>query len=408
MKRILFLGIALCHLGTFAQEINLGSLKKEAGNSPIRYVSVGSVLSAGIRDGGVFEAGQKTSFPALLAIQLGIENFKQPLIPDNGTGFKKVSVDKYGVLKFQETKGLNDSERNVRLPEITDDIDNLAIPYQKVFDIFESDETKANPLYDNRSYRHLKRYAKGQGKIPSYFDLVRSKQSKIDFFTFEFGLHDFVQFIQAGGYGSDITFISERESVGEDKLLKLLTQSTSKGVILNVPDYLKFPIFRRYSLSKLASMSNQPQLYVEHWQKTHVREAKQGDIFLSKGSVIKLIENGNIGSFDNPVKDEDVFDVEEQRFASPIGYNVLLTKLSEKYDLPIVDIYTLYNSILDGEYVAEEGITVDISYPGGNFFSNDGITPTALGQAIITNEIIKVINKSYGANISLLSLKKFL
>lgn len=409
MKRIIFLGILVCHFGSFAQEPNLGTLKKEGSNSPLKYVAVGSVLSAGVRDGGVYEAAQKTSFPALLAEQMGIVDFKQPLLAGNGTGFKTVSIDKNGILKFQETKGLDDTQKNATLPRLNSEVDNLSVPYQKVFDIYSSDEDKINPLFDNRSFRHLQRFSENQNTKMSYFDILKAKAGKIDFFTFEFGFHDFVQFIEAGGYATDIIYISNRESVGEEKVLEILKENTSNGVILNVPDFLKFPIFNRYTLSKLYASTGMPQIYIEHWQKTHIRGAQQGDVFLPKSSLTGLLEKGNIGTTEqNPIKDEDVLDTDEQRFVRPGAYNKTLAIYAKKYNLPIVDLYTVYNQILDGEYITDEGVTIDPSFPGGNFFSQDGITPTALGQAIITNEIIKVINKYYYSSIPLLSLKRFL
>ena len=54
-----------------AQTPDLGTLAKNKGTS-IKYVAIGSSLSAGVRDGGVYAAAQQTSFPALLAQQMGI------------------------------------------------------------------------------------------------------------------------------------------------------------------------------------------------------------------------------------------------------------------------------------------------------------------------------------------------
>lgn len=404
----IFIGLFSNLIVAQAQTPDLGTLTDNK-ETAIKYVAIGSSLSAGVRDGGVYAAAQQTSFPALLAQQMGITNFKQPILDGNGTGKKTVSLDKNGILKFQETKDFDDSKKNAILPKIDIEIDNLAIPYQKVFDIYESDENRVNPLYDNRSLRHLQRFGNSEQNKLSYFDILRRKTEKIDFFTFEFGSHDFVQFIEAGGYARDITYLMGRESMGEERLLRLLTQITSKGVILNVPNYLRFPIFQTYKLLNLKNLTGNSEIFVEHWQKTHVREAQPDDILLPKNSIIDLLKFGEKGSsVTNPLKDEDVLDVEEQRFSKPEGYNIVLAKFAENYKLPIVDIYSLYNRILDGEYLNDEGVTIDISFPNGNFFSADGITPTALGQAIITNEIIKVINVHYGAKIPSLSLKKFL
>jgi hypothetical protein len=144
-------------------------------------VSIGSSLSAGVRDGGVYAEAQKTSFPALLAQQMGIKDFKQPLLEGNGTGKKTASLDRNGILKITELKGLNDKTPNPQLPKVPGEVDNLAVPYQKVFDLFEADENNANGVYDNRSYRHLSRLSNDKKSMPY---LVENKKLKADFFTF--------------------------------------------------------------------------------------------------------------------------------------------------------------------------------------------------------------------------------
>jgi lysophospholipase L1-like esterase len=134
-KTNFFYPLALCcGLGTsqvLAQnsKVDLGQISNNNGN--FRYVAIGSSLSAGVRDGGVYAAAQQTSFPALLAQQMGINDFKQPLLPGNGTGRKTVAKDKNGILKFTETKGLSDKSANANLPKIVGEVDNLAVPYQK-------------------------------------------------------------------------------------------------------------------------------------------------------------------------------------------------------------------------------------------------------------------------------------
>ena len=400
----LLLGVCM-YTGVAAQKqaVDLGSL--DAGNGSFRYVAIGSSLSAGVRDGGVYAAAQQTSFPALLAQQMGIKDFKQPLLPGNGTGRKTVTKDKNGNLKFTEIKGLDDTSPDAQLPKVVGEIDNLAVPYLKVFDLFEGDENNANGVYDNRSYRHLARLSNDKKSLPY---LLENQKLKADFFTYEFGFHDFIQFAQNGGYTRDISFMCEREFTGEKVLLDKVSATVPNGVILNVPNYLNFPIFKMYSLEKAQSKLGTEILYVEHWQKSHVRPVDEYDILLPQGSVADLFAGGSSGlSAENPLKDEDVLDSEEQRFAGVFGYNKLLRIFADQKKLPYVDLEGLYDKVLNGEYQNADEMTVDPSYPGGNFFSADGITPTALGQAIITNEIIGVLNEHYKANIPLLNLKNY-
>ena len=60
------------------------------------------------------------------------------------------------------------------------------------------------------------------------------------------------------------------------------------------------------------------------------------------------------------------------------------------------------------EYTTDDGVKVDPSWPNGNFFSTDGINPSAFGQSIIANEAIKALNKQYGMDIPLISTREYL
>ena len=82
-------------------------------------------------------------------------------------------------------------------------------------------------------------------------------------------------------------------------------------------------------------------------------------------------------------------------FASKIGY-------------PIVDLFTLYKNIERGGFFTRDGVEVKGQWPGGNFFSADGITISAFGQSVITNEVIKIINSFYKSDIPYISTREFL
>ena len=85
----------------------------------------------------------------------------------------------------------------------------------------------------------------------------------------------------------------------------------------------------------------------------------------------------------------------------------VFTKLARDYGLALVDLNGLYKQIFSGKYTTEEGILVE-NKMSGNFFSADGISPTALGQAIIANEFIKAINAYYKMEIPLIKTAEYL
>ncbi|RFS13317.1 hypothetical protein [Emticicia sp. C21] len=102
MKKILFFSLIICHLNSFGQSIELGEIANKNGNI-LKYVAVGSTLSAGVRNGGVYADAQLTSFPALLSKQMGIANFNQALLEGNETGHKTVLFSDTDFSLFQGT-----------------------------------------------------------------------------------------------------------------------------------------------------------------------------------------------------------------------------------------------------------------------------------------------------------------
>ena len=85
--------------------------------------------------------------------------------------------------------------------------------------------------------------------------------------------------------------------------------------------------------------------------------------------------------------------------------NDQLINFNKKYGYGIVDIRSLYKKIASREgFNTDDGILINIA----NFFSNDGINPTILGQVVIANEVIKTINLTYKVDIPLISVREYL
>lgn len=395
-----------------AQTPDLGKLSNEG--KTIKYVAIGSSLSAGVRDGGVYAEAQQTSFPALLAQQMGISDFKQPLLEGNGTGRKSVTKDKFGNLKFTEIKSLDDKSPNAKLPKIIGEVDNLAVPYLKLLDIYEASSDQ-NPFVDKRSFKYLDRLlTKDEEGRTSYLSFV-GKLKDTNFFTYEIGFQDYVEYISSGGLGTSILYMGGRESYGETEVLSRLVNKKINGIIANVPDVLSFPIYKYFKNNKLQEQNEVNSIFISYLSGTGTRIANQNDLFLPTQNIINLFDknfpaNKKLGlSIETPLRDSDILSSDELETISIKGYNTaIITPLAKKYNLPIVDLYGLYEKIMIGNYETIDGVLIDPSYPYGNFFSADGTTPTALGQAVIANEFIQVINTTYSCNIPLVNTKDYL
>ncbi|MCF2446948.1 hypothetical protein L0657_23540 [Dyadobacter sp. CY345] len=400
-----FLALSFCPLK--AQEIELGSIKK--GSNKIRYIAVGGSISSGVQNGGINQEGQLAAFPNLLARSMGISSFSQPLFEGDykkGSGQVHAYV-KNGLLEISEATD-NAFIKSESLPKITKEIDNISIPYLKVREITVNENEPGTflPNFDKTSYQHLNRYsdANTEGKS-SYAKTLKSKINQLDFFTWELGADDFVEYYTGGGYGKHISYLTnDREGIfPENELIQMLVERGGKGAIANVPDILSLPYFNFYSYKNIVKKVG-AEIYVQRYQKNDVRMLDPRDRLLPTDNVTALFTSvSEIGRVpENPLFDEEVIGYEEIEQVNT--YNQWVDGFAKQNGLALVDLNSLYQKILKGDYVTEDGVKIDPSYPTGNFFSADGIHPSAVGQGVIANEFIRTINLYYGSKIALINI----
>ena len=134
-----------------------------------------------------------------------------------------------------------------------------------------------------------------------------------------------------------------------------------------------------------------------------------GDRLVPTKTVENMFNNKSKGII--RLSDYDVISLDRgeiQRY-EPKPYNEFeLKKVAESINLPIVDLYGIYKRILTNTYVTADGVKVNPDWKTGNFFSADGIYPTAFGQAVIANEVIKTINQHYKLSIPTVDTRFFL
>lgn len=69
--------------------------------------------------------------------------------------------------------------------------------------------------------------------------------------------------------------------------------------------------------------------------------------------------------------------------------------LSKQLKWAVVDITTIYTDIINEKYISPDGYRIS----SRQFFSEDGYSPSLIGQVVLANETIKAINKYYGTDI---------
>ena len=92
--------------------------------------------------------------------------------------------------------------------------------------------------------------------------------------------------------------------------------------------------------------------------------------------------------------------------AATTAYNNAIVSIATTNDLAIADMNAILNQLVSGLRI-ETGQLYTANYfsgpsnEGAVLFSLDGVHPNARGYAVITNEIIKVINRHYKSNLPL-------
>ena len=130
-------------------------------------------------------------------------------------------------------------------------------------------------------------------------------------------------------------------------------------------------------------------------------------MFLPTANVEAMFERARRGeTFAATLSDSDLTDAKEIRQGSPDVYNQRMRSKAVRDGFHVVDLEALYKSVYEGRYTTDDGYPIDGS-PRGNFFSADGVYPSAIGSAVIANETIKVINRAYKASIPLINVREF-
>ncbi|WP_159467147.1 hypothetical protein [Dyadobacter sp. 3J3] len=396
--------------------VNLGDLKGNSSTEPL-MISIGDAVEAGYRDGGLYRQGQLTSYPNLVARQMGLADFDQALFEKengNGTGYLVKSNTGYIPVFDEVTNNLAYTEKGSLLmkPYSGKVTDNFSAPYggRNIFGLNPSAQlsysidfylknpqpayyTNTNYLWVNKNVNTslFSRYvSNGYNTAWDYAKTITPDVALIstasDVFIFSY-LH--------GGHRG---LFGGSEFYWERQVLDYLKEKGTKSVLATVPDVLDFPYFKWYNYAKIAGkMGN--TIGIQSGDASTLPGADAETIFLPTREVVNVY-NGIFKRF--YLTDADV--IRKEEVSKPEMYNEILLRYAKQYNQPLVDFNAVYKKIMAGNYVTDDGFKIDPSYTNGNFFSMDGIYPSAIGQAVLANEVIKVLNSSYRAQIPLINI----
>jgi hypothetical protein len=422
----------------------------ELKGKPLRMVVIGGGVAAGVRDGGYFNEGIETSYPNLLARQMGI-SFNQPYFDAQDYN----GISKHERSGFNPTGGplpklklvtnnlavesANDSYFTLKKPQKFE-TDNFAFWNNSLghsyfnrtanASYFDDDDQRSDKRTNlaNQVYRRL---IPKDGKS-AFSDVLKSKKFDfilLDFFSIvdEKGFNDWINWgWPSGGPEEEYNKYIETQTKFDNLhgyiyerlpkellILNDLQQSKmlSKGVIYNIPNYRNFPFYNYVT----------PEMVTKMFGSTPVNTVE--GTFGSSPYPVTLMATSTIDSLlspkvnialkkgiypNPPVPFTSISSSNHYRQDWFDAYTQKTQLLAKRYNLAMVDLYSLYDKILRKSYFTDDGIFVDSAYPNGNFFSSDGRYPTAFGQAVIANETIKAINLKYGMSIPLIATREYL
>lgn len=416
---------------------------------PFRMVVFGGSLAAGVRDGGLFNEGMETSFGSLIARQMGVE-FKNPLFDkEDYNGFGRLEPTTFNptrgpIPKFKNVSnntGIDFTRReangNVVLKKVQGSYDNYGFPYGSFVSQGET------PMYIKGTNEYMSPFVKRLNN-PDITAEIREGRT-FDFFILEIPEMD--QAMLTLGMGSTVKDLqqdvlngfpefdngdppafplgAQNDGLFYRNFFKKMRRIEAKGVILNLPHVYDLPFYQQNYKDQIRTLLNTYHVQGLNWigapSEIKVKAEPIGGGVLNAevlygysglDSLLSPVVNIYLKPGINPYSPVmlgfhnfiDMKNMKSVRQENTRSFKVV----EEALGYPIVDLFNLYESISAGSYVTHDGIKVNGSWPGGNFFSNDGVNPSAFGQAVIANEIIKVINKHYHVTIEPVPTRVFL
>jgi hypothetical protein len=383
-----------------------------------KYVAIGSSLTAGMQNAALYESAQIYSYPNLIAQQVGIVDFQQPIISDPGIGGRLRLTSFTPTIMPDPSTGV---PKNATLARA---YNNLGIPAsflwipnsqgQPISDFFDSTDfaAKAAPPMSNPFFQVVLRNP-ALGK--SVWAQVKALQPT--FVTFSLGFYDALAF--AGSGGTTPLIPQPIFSAIYTRIMDSLKTTGAQIVVANIPDVTQFPLVTTVpwfavdqNRQPILSSGNLIPLVGQTKSALNGRALHQGDYVTLKAQDLLRTGYGFPASFQalgmvnagKPLPDAVVLDVDEIASAKAAfaTYNQSIQQIVSAKGIFVVDINKLISD-MSATSVELGGETFGTGFISGWFFSLDGAHPSSKGMALVANEFIKVINQKFGANTALVN-----
>jgi lysophospholipase L1-like esterase len=362
------------------------------------YVAIGNSITAGWQSGGINDSTQQQAYPRLLAAQMG-------------TPYKYASLVNPGcpapVANFQTQAKVGGSAVpppppcSLRSPaSVTDVLNNVGVPDARVLDPISPTTVASNALTT---------FILG-GKT----QVQRALDARPTFVTIWIGANNVLQAAYTGvltptpGVSNGIVGTQAEFQASYDAMIKQLLDSMPglKGVLIGVPDASAIPLMSSGALiasspqiqGAMAAIAGQPVAVDPNCVGSAALVSTPLLLNLIKaGSHPPLLSCQASANPANPVGNIFVLDPTERAQLSGFiaGLNTYIKAKAAAIGFGFWDP----NPTLTGIRNTAQSLPFPSFAPTGTFgtaFSLDGVHPSAEGQKLIANQLIPVINSTYG------------
>ena len=401
--------------------VNLGNLQN--GGAPVMLV-FGDGLAAGWRDGGLFREGQQTAFPNLIAIQMGLKDFRSPLFDEavgNGTGYLKL-VDQVPGPRWQEVSNSTGilSQKNTQLPDLSPYtgglVHNKATPKVGQGGLGGRLSPEQNgwtygpgtnrPFTDDMPF--LWRMFPGINKYKATYQdvmmqMIADNKPKLVLSVFEYDSWTDVN-VKNEQNTNIASWNVEAGPLGVSVAGEIRRKNGIESITFTLPDFRHQAFFNYFTIKALNELPGTVTITTTRTGYIKPKQSAPDAVLLATKNVEEVFNRARKGdTFLANLTDKDVINAGVR---SPVLYNQRIRREATQKNVGVVDLEQLYRRIYEGNYVTDDGYKIDGS-PTGNFFSGDGLYPSAIGNAVIANETIKVINQRAQAHIPLINVGNF-
>ena len=363
-----------------------------------RYYTIGDSLTAGFTHGSLNVLFQPYSYPALLAAQAGVLDFEQPLISDPGIPARFVLLSLLPSPQIAPLEGQGvPLNLNLERP-----YNNLAVPGADLQDVLHT-------ISDGGLHDVILR---GLGT-----QLQQFQASSPTFATVWIGSNDILPAVVSGTVipGVTITPLSDFITRLQQVINGISMVTDAQVVMFTLPNALLTPYATAVPPVVINPTTRQPvldengnpiPLIGPHGPlPPNSLVLLPASLLLAEGVGIPVALGGN----GQPLPDDVVLLPNEidQIQSTLEAFNSEIKTRAENAGFAVFDAYSLVNQLLtQGTTVG--GILLTRDFLVGGLFGYDGIHPSPLGYAVLTNHLIDFINQTYGADLPALNLYPFI